>query len=172
MCQQSDMFVLDKARSIIHCFSAVLNDSSSRVVGGGGLKFCWFWLSGQMKDITLTALTCWNIGSEPGRASAPWLAWAWLVKAWYFGVQKTGWKHDLQQERSQFECWSKEIVLPLKEKKGEKRYWFSVQILLVERHRRRLSYVFPVLLLKWQHKINEILQLLFLSTSTTRTNQN
>lgn len=49
------MFVLAKVRSIIHCFSAVLNDSTSRG-DGGGLKCCWFCLSGQMKDVTLTAL--------------------------------------------------------------------------------------------------------------------
>lgn len=51
------MFVLYKVRSIIHCFNAVLNDSSSRGGGGGGLNCCWFCLSGKIKDITLTALT-------------------------------------------------------------------------------------------------------------------
>lgn len=50
------MFFLDKVRSIIQCFSAVLNDSSWRG-GGGSLKCYWLCLSGQMKDVTLTALT-------------------------------------------------------------------------------------------------------------------
>lgn len=50
------MFVLDRAGSIIHCFSAVLNDSSSKGCGGA-LKCCWFCLSGQMKDVALTAVT-------------------------------------------------------------------------------------------------------------------
>lgn len=68
------MFVLDKVRSIIHCFNAVLNDSSSGG-GGGGLKCCWFCLSGQMEDITLTALSIAEIlaMSQAGHLHPDWL---------------------------------------------------------------------------------------------------
>lgn len=73
MCQQSDVFVLSKVRSVIHCFSAVLNDFSRG--GGGGLKCCWFCLSGQMKDAALTAVTIAEtlVVSQAGHVHPDWL---------------------------------------------------------------------------------------------------
>lgn len=167
MGQQSDMFVVDRVRSVIHCFSAVLSDGSSEVV-------VVVWSAAGSAYLDTKKVLPWQLQiflkhyqwAKQGSRTPTDLSGACLgMLFWCPEDRLETWPATGKEGIVSWTLIHRDLFAFIKKKKGMVgfQYWY---VLLVERH-SRLGCGLPILLLKLKHKINEVLQLLFLNPCRT-----